>query len=326
MKTTALNIFLKKIKTNVSLENNNTFRINGKTKYFFIAKTINDIVWALSASKKLKIPFFILGGGSNVLFSEKIFNGLTIKIENSNFQVKEINLGFKISAGAGTKMADLVSESLKRGFTGLEWAIGLPGTLGGAIYGNAGAFQKSIGEMVKKVKVFDLKNQKIKILSKNDCRFGYRESIFKKNSNLIILESSLFFKKGNKKEIKKEMIKNLNHRKTHQPLNFPSAGSVFKNLEAKKFSFTEHLIFSKFPEFQKFKGKDLIPAGFLIEMAGLKGKKIGDAQISEKNANFIVNLGKAKSTDIKKLIVLIKKQIKKKFGVQIEEEIRYPQE
>jgi UDP-N-acetylmuramate dehydrogenase len=181
---------------------------------------------------------------------------------------------------------------------GLEWAVGIPGTVGGAIYGNASAFNKSIGENVSEVEVFDIRNKIIKIFKIKNCKFSYRESIFKNNKNLIILSVKLRPKKGNKEKIKQKMRTYLNHRIETQPLNFPSIGSIFKN-----------------------------PKGFfaaeLIEKCGLKGKKIGDVKISEKHANFIINLGKGKARDVVKLINIIKKKVRKKFGIILEEEIIY---
>jgi len=303
------------IKKNVSLKNHTTFKIGGRAKYFFVAKNKKDLVEAVITAKKFKLPFFILGGGSNLLVSDEGYKGLVIKMQNAKIKMQNENSKCKIICEAGTPLALLVSEATKNSFSGLEWAVGIPGTVGGAIFGNAGAFGKSMKNVVKEIEVFDLSNEKIKILKNRDCKFGYRDSIFKHaNSatlglrprgmrmrpceypNLIILSATLQFKKENKLEIEKRIKEYLNYRKENQPLNLPSAGSVFKN-----------------------------PAGFsaarLIEECGLKGKKIGGAKISEKHANFVVNLGEAKAKDVKKLINLAKKAVKKKFKVVLEEEI-----
>jgi UDP-N-acetylmuramate dehydrogenase len=287
---------LPNIKENVLLKNFTTFRIGGPAKYFLVAKKKEELIKAISLAKKLKIPFFIFGGGSNLLVADEGFKGLIIKIQNSKFKIQNS----KIVAEAGTILGQLVSASVKSGLTGLEWAIGIPGTVGGAIWGNAGAFGKSMADVTKTVTVFEIKNQKskIKILKNKDCKFGYRESIFRHKKNLIIFSAIIQLKKGKKSEIKKKIKKYLEYRKKTQPLNFPSAGSVFKN-----------------------------PPGFfaakLIEECGLKGKKIGGAKISEKHANFILNLGRAKAKDVLKLIKLIKEKVKKKFGIVLKEEICY---
>jgi UDP-N-acetylmuramate dehydrogenase len=239
-------------------------------------------------------------------------------MQNAKFKIQKENSKFKIVCGAGLPLMKLVLKCSKIGATGLENLAGIPGTLGGAIWGNAGAFGREIGDLVEKVKVLELKNSKLKIkeLKKKDCKFGYRESIFKKKKNWIILEAILRLKKGNKREIREKIKKILKLRREKQPLEFPSAGSVFKNVPVKDLP---KKIRKKF----KDKIKDgFLPVGFLIDIAGLKGYRIGGAKISEKHANFIVNLGKAKAKDVLELIKLIKRKIKRKFGIELKEEIQ----
>ena len=282
------------MKKNIILKNYTTFKIGGPAKHFFIAKTKENLIESINFAKKFKLSFFILGGGSNLLVSDKGFNSLVIKVQYSKFQI----LNSKIITEAGAPLASLVSEAAEKSLTGLEWAAGIPGTAGGAVYGNAGAFGKSIKNIVKQVEVFNVKEKKIKVLKNKDCKFNYRDSIFKKQKNLIILSIEIQLAKSNKKEIKNKIKKYLNIKKTQQPVNYFSAGSVFKN--TKDFSAAE-----------------------LIEKCNLKGKIIGKAKISEQHANFIVNLGGAKAKDVKKLINLIKKQVKNKFKINLEEEIQY---
>ncbi len=255
------------IKKNVSLKNYTTFRIGGPAKYFFVAKNKTELIEAIKTAKKLKLPFFILGGGSNVLVSDRGFKGLVIKF--------------------GQPLSSYVSK-------GLEWAVGIPGTIQGAVCGNAGAFKKSMKDVVASVEVFDTKTEKIEIFKNKGCKFNYRESIFRKKKNLIILSVKIKPKKNNTKKIKQY----LDYRKETQPLSFPSAGSVFKN--PRGFS-----------------------AGDLIERCGLKGKKVGNVKISEIHSNFIVNLGQGTAKDVMRLIKIIKNKVKKKFGVVLEEEIQY---
>jgi len=254
-----------KFRKNVPLKNYTTFKIGGPAKYFFEAKRKEELIEAIKLAKKLELPFFILGGGSNLLVSDKGFDGLVIKF--------------------GQPLSSYVSK-------GLEWAVGIPGTVQGAVYSNAGAFKKSMKDVVKEVEIFDTKTEKIKNFKSKDCKFGYRDSIFKKNKNLIILSIKIKSKKSNRKKIKQY----LDYRKKTQPLNFPSAGSIFKN-----------------------------PRGFfaadLIERCGLRGKRIGKVKISEKHANFIVNLRNGKAKDVKKLIKLAKQKVKSKFGIVLKEEI-----
>ncbi len=244
---------------NVSLKNYTTFKIGGRAKYFFEAENSKDIIKAVKEAKQRKIPIFVLGGGSKVLFKDNGFNGLVIKI-------------------AGVSLGQLVANSIKKGLTGLEWAIGIPGTIAGAVHGNSGAFGHSISESVKNVTVLDVNNLKIKKYDRKSCRFGYRESIFSahgesasggKHNNDIILAVELRLKKGSPKkslEIIKEYLKS---RQERIPALL-SAGSIFKNL---KFETLNKKIQKLIPQ-NKIKG-GMAPTAYLIEKCGLKGKKIG---------------------------------------------------
>ena len=300
------------VQRNILLKNYTTFKIGGKAKYFYIAKTKENLILAIITAKKLKLPFFVLGGGSNLLISDKGFKGLIIKIQNSKLKIQKENSKFKIYCEAGVPLAKLVFESSEVGVAGLEWATGIPGTIGGAIYGNAGwpSNKKNISSIVDFVDVLKIVDCKLQVVSytNKDCRFGYRDSIFKNNKNLIILGVHLKLKKGSKKSIKKEIVDIIKKRNGKIPAGF-SAGSVFKNLV---------------PEQSSVRGKlHPLSAGALVEKCGLKGKKIGNVKISEKHANFIVNLGNGRANDVKKLINLAKKSVKNKFGVTLEEEIQY---
>lgn len=258
---------------NVSLKNYTTFKIGGAAKYFFKAENPKDVIKAVKEAKRLKIPIFVLGGGSKVLFKDNGFKGLVIKI-------------------AGVSLGQLVANSIKKGLTGLEWAIGIPGTIAGAVHGNSGAFGHSVSEVVKNVTALDINNLKIKKYSQKNCRFGYRESIFKHNNEIIL---SVKLKKGNPKK-SLELIREYLARRRERIPALPSAGCVFKNPKP-------------------------LSAGYLIDQCGLKGKTIGGAKISEKQANFIINFNKGKTKDVVALIKLTKKQVKKKFGINLEEEI-----
>ncbi|KPJ71606.1 hypothetical protein AMJ50_01180 [Parcubacteria bacterium DG_74_3] len=282
------------IQKNVLLKNYTTFKIGGKTNYFYIAKSKKELIFAVKMAKKFRLSFFILGKGSKLLVSDEGFKGLVIKLEKVNCKLENE----KIYAEAGVSLNRLVKMATENNLTGLEWAAGIPGTVGGAIRGNAGAFGSSIKDIVEKVEVYDVRNDKVKILKNKDCQFGYRESTFKKNPHLIILSSQFHLKGGDKKKITEKIKENLNYRKQRQPLEFPSAGSVFKNPPGDS-------------------------AGELIEKCGLRGKQIGKIKISEKHANFIINLGNGRAGDVKKLIELIKKEVKKKFAIELEEEIQY---
>ena len=303
-------IALNGLKENIPLAKFTSFNIGGRAKYFFEGNNKREIIKAVSLAKQEDLPFFILGGGSNLLVDDKGYQGLVIKIQNSGLKIQKENSNFKVAAGAGTSLSLLVSNAAENGLSGLEWTVGIPGTLGGAIYGNAGAFGKSMKDVVKEVEVFDAKDLQVKIYSLEDCRFDYRESIFKKDKNLIILSAVLELKKGEKKEIENKMKRYLSERKKKQPMGFACAGSVFKNPSFAQTS-------------RRFMTDRELSAGELIERCGLKGRSIGGAKISEKHANFIINLGKAKFSDVRRLIDLIKKRVRSKFGIELEEELQY---
>ena len=317
---------------NVLLSRYTSFRIGGPAKYFFVAESSSQLKEAIKFAHKNNLKFFVLGGGSNLLVSDKGFDGLVIKIQNSKFKIqnepKQIvsqlygagNSRFKIIyTDAGVKLNDLVRFSAHNGLTGLEWATGIPGTAGGAIYGNAGAFSHSISELVKDVKVIDLGSRKELIYKNRDCRFVYRGSIFKKDRNLILISANLKFKKAKKEYIKRLMEKYLSQKRKNQPLEFYSAGCIFKNF----FIDNDFKKIKGIKEVERFKKCGFIPSAYLIEKCGLKGAKVGGAMISKKHSNFIINLGNAKAKDVIALINLIKKEVMKKFNIKLEEEIEY---
>ena len=303
------------INKNISLAPLTSFKIGGPAKYFLEAKNADEVVEGLKWAKKNKIKYFVLGGGSNILISDRGFNGLVIKLQITNYKL----LNNKLVVGVSLSLAKLVSVSIKEGLAGLEWAAGIPGTLGGAIYGNTGAMGHSISESVENIKV--LRNGALINLKNEDIKFAYRKSIFQKNKD-IILEIELKLQKGDKEEIKKLIKENLLKRSSNQP-HYPSAGCVFRNFSLRLTSLGLAKLSEKYPELDNFKKSGAVSAGWLVEKCGLKGKQIGQAQISEKHANFIVNLGGAKAEDVIALINLVKKTVKNKFNFDLKEEIQY---
>lgn len=301
----------KNIKFNEPLKNWTTYRIGGPARYFFIANSLEDLNKVLKIARQFKIKYFILGEGSNLLFSDQGFNGLVVKNKISKLEITKE----KIIVGAGVKFSYLALSSVKFGLAGLEWAVGIPGSVGGAIYQNAGAFGSDISKSIKSITV--LRDNKIKKLNKEQGAFVYRGSIFKTNKD-IILGTELKLKKGKIIESQKLLKQYSNARRLAQPIG-PSAGSVFKNPPFQKFS---KICLKTYPQLQKFKETGIIPAGWLIENSGLKGFKIGGAQISEKHANFIINQGRAKAKDVLALIKNIKKIVKRRFEIRLEEEIQ----
>lgn len=307
-----------KIQQNVSLKKYTTFKIGGLAKFFVEVKNTAELKESLIWAKANNSPVFILGGGSNLLVSDQGFNGLVIKINNIDLKINQ-NLAY---AGAGINLNKLVIESLKNNLIGLEKLAGIPGTLGGAIRGNAGAWGSQVGDFVKTVVCFDSQDLIVKKFNTTKCQFTYRSSLFKENKNLIIwfVELKLKVRTIQESSAAQQVIKeNLAKRKNTQP-DYPSAGCVFKNLKNKQLKdFVINNPHLEIPE--KFLENKAIPAAWLIEASSLKGQKSGGAQISEQHANFIVNINQATADDVLKLIALTKTHVYNKFKVQLQEEI-----
>ncbi len=274
------------IKCEEELTKYNTYRVNSVCHALVFPKTIKELKEVLSILKKYSIKYLILGNGSNVILPP-YYDGIVIKL--SNFSECNIK-GNEVVVGAGYMFNKLSSELSNMEYTGYEWAVGIPGTVGGCIYNNAGAYKMSMSDLLISVTV--LKNDEIIELSCNECNFGYRTSLFKEEKDYIILSCKLKLHKGNLDEIKSLISDRTKRRMETQPLNYPSCGSVFRN-------------------------PDNISAGKVIEEVGLKGYSIGGAKVSELHANFIINTGEATSEDIIKLINVIKDKVKNETDIDL---------
>ncbi len=281
-----------KIKKNESLAKHTSFKVGGKAKYFCEPSNINEILEALEFSKSKKIKYFVLGKGSNVIFPDKGFNGLIIRLKTDTISVE----GRTVFAYSGVPISKLLAFLASRGLSGLEFLAGIPGTLGGAVYMNAGQKEKSISSSL--LKVVAMKNTgKIITIGKESCKFGYRKSLFQ-NDKYIILGAFFMLKKRSPAKIKKEISSIIKEKTNKQPYDYPSAGSIFKNPKT-------------------------IPAWKLIEKLGFKGKSVGGAMVSKKHANFIINKKNAKGSDIKSLIKMIQKEALKKYKIKLIPEVNF---
>jgi len=282
-----------RVKQNEPLATHVYMRVGGPADLYYEAKNSKELEEAIRTAVQEELPFTVLGNGANVLVSDKGVRGLVIK--NNAEEIKLLPFGF-IEVGSGVESAKLISTARNNGLTGLERLIRVPGTIGGAIFMNAGdTFKKKfIGDLVVWVEIID-KEGSIKKLALAECEFGYRSSRFQKSGE-VILRVKLQLKQETKEKIE-IAARDILVRKMKQPTG-PSMGSTFKNP----------------PE---------TSAGELIEKAGLKGKQIGGAKVSEIHGNFIINTGNATASDVKALIDLIKKTVKDKFNIEMEEEIRY---
>ncbi len=306
-----------KIKKNYDLADLTTFRIGGKAQYFLSVKNTKELIEAANWAKIKKLSLSFLAGGSNILIANKMVRGLVIKISGEQYSIKK-NM---ISSWAGTGLTKLSRAASNHRLSGLEWALGVPGSLGGAVRGNAGAYGSDISGQVAEVEAFNIIESKLKKFDNLDCGFSYRHSIFKQNNNLIIINVKLKLSQGRSADITNLAERNFKKRLEKNPKE-PSAGSIFKNLEFKK------LIKQNSELAKELEAKGLVRGGkiavaYLIDQLGLKGKIRGGAKISEKHANFIVNTGTATAKDVVGLINLIKKKVKTQYKIKLEEEIQY---
>ncbi len=322
------NYLNKMFKPNISLKDISHYKIGGKAKYFFEAKNIDEIKQSVTRARDINERIFILGSGTNILINDDGFDGLIIK---PDLKIIEFN-DYSVRAGAGVLVDDLVNSLIEKSFSGLEWAAGLPGTVGGAVRGNAGAFGGEIKEAVSKVVSLDISAGSLKIVERSvaECAFNYRSSIFKNQSfgkpkeREIILEVIFNIKKGNLSEIREIAEKNINYRRDKHPLEYPSLGSSFKNISLSSIGNNKKLngdILKTFPI--KHDPFPVIPVAYLISECGLKGVSCGGAMISPKHPNFIVNTLDATAKDVINLIELAKNEVRRKFNFELEEEIEY---
>jgi len=307
-----------KIRKNIPLAPLTTFKIGGSAKFFIEVKTKSELKEAIAFAKKNKENIYIIGGGSNLLVNDSGVNGLVIKLSNNSVKISKNAL----SAGAGAKLADALKAAAEKGLAGLEWTAGIPrATIGGAVRGNAGAFGKSMDENVNNVEIYDLKKNKFIKLTRAECRFKYRESIFKEKEDYLIWEVKLELKKDLPEKIKNRIMDNLKLRKSTP--GFPSAGSVFKNLSLAEIKKANPELAEKLIQTGVVK-RGAVGAGLIIDKTlDLKGKTIGKAKISEEHGNFIVNTGGASADDVVTLISYIKQQARDNLGIELQEEIQY---
>lgn len=310
------------IKTYYSLAPLTTFKIGGPAKYYLETKDVSELQKVIKFCQKNNIKFKVIGGGSNFLVSDKGYDGLIIKYIDRNIDL--IDGVFKV--GSGVVLLNFINLSLEQGYAGQESLAGIPGTVGGAIYGNAGAYGLAIGDIIKSVKIID-EDGNIQILSREDCNFNYRKSIFS-IVKCIILDAEIILEKKDNKEEKEIAKNNIMVRIEKHPLEYPNSGSWFKNVNLtrdiqEKLSKTLSEVKGKEFDLTPFEKYMKIPAAWLIEKAGLKGYQIGGAQMSEKHANFLINKNQAQADDVVNLSNYVKKQIKEKYDIELEEEVQY---
>ena len=289
-----LNIEQSQIKYNEPMKKHTTFKVGGNADIFITIKKEEELKEVCKFAKETKTPIIIIGNGSNILVTDKGIRGIVAKIDIKKTEIKE-EKDIIVTLGAGNKVAETAYKLQKEGITGFEELAGIPGTIGGAIRMNAGAYGKEMKDIVIDAKILN-EEGKIETLKNEELKFEYRNSIISQK-NIIVLETRLKLKKGESQEIKSKMDEYAKSRKEKQPIEYPSAGSTFK------------------------RGKDFITAK-LIDEAGLKGYQIGGAQVSEKHAGFIINKENATADDVLKLTQIIKEKVYEKYGKKIELEVK----
>ena len=290
--TTLFSKFRSVLKENVPLSSYSTMRVGGPASYAAFPKNGNELSALIAEARENKIRYIIVGNASNIIFSDRGFDGLVIFTTAMRSVQWE---GNSVIAGCGASLTGLSSAATKKGLSGLEFAFGIPGTVGGAVYMNAGAYGSQISAVLTESTY--LQGADILQRTAEEHLFGYRTSIYRSTDD-IILSAKFTLTPKNSEEIALLAEKNMESRKSKQPLEYPNAGSVFKRPEG------------AFP-------------GALIEQAGLKGFRIGGAEISEKHANFIINRGGATAEDILQLTEAVQKEVYRKFGILMETEIIY---
>ncbi len=327
---TDLRKLLSGIKENEPLAKFTFFRIGGPAKYFFIAKTSEDLVKAVEAAKVAGIQYAIMGGGCNTLVSDNGFDGLVIRVANTKWSIE----GTTLSAEAGTVMVLLAQETAKAGFTGFEFAAAVPGTVGGAVRGNAGAYGTEVKDALIRARVWD--GSKERWMTAKECAFGYRESIFKRDidpstghGSFVIMGAEFALKKGDAGAAQARVRELLTKKAATQALESPSAGCIFKNVELvsgklelkdPKQGEPSDLLKNEMPK--EFIEQGRISTGWMIEALDLKGKTMGGAAVSMKHGNYIINTGNARAEHILMLMSFLKQQVRDKFGIQLQEEIQ----
>lgn len=302
------------IQTQVNLAKHTYFKLGGPADYFVEAKTKTELIEAVRYALEHKLPYLVLGGGSNILVGDQGFRGLVIKNRTSEVKIKGFAGGVEkgkldlkeaiVQADSGVTANYLIRYTLDEGLSGLEDMLGLPGTVGGAVYNNSHHLDKLWGDHIVEVEVLDLEG-KIKKYTQKECQFAYDYSIFH-NTKETILSASFQLKRGDKTKLWEVATAAVKRRSTTQPLGLPSSGCMFKNI-----SLADRMRL----------GVPTQSAGYLIDKAGLKGLSVGGAKVSDVHANFIVNDGTAKASDVNELVTLVKSKVKEKFGVDLVEEV-----
>lgn len=307
------------IRENIALKDFTVFKIGGPARFFAVVSSQEELQKALQFAREKSIPFFIAGAGSNMLVSDRGWPGIFIRNEARNISIDDT----RVCAESGAMMAAVAAVASRAGLSGFEWGVGIPGTVGGSVRGNAGCFGREIKDVLAEVLIFDINKAISFKLQATSGGFGYRDSVFKKNPQWIVCSAVFSLKHGNPEVILETMRIFSEERFRSQDIGAKCAGCIFKNISWNRKDIRKEELIKRFPLFLPFISRPGISAGFLVDEAGLKGRRIGGAVISRKHANFIINEGSATAEDVVMLIALVKEHVHRKFGILLEEEIQY---
>lgn len=297
------------LERNAPLAKYSTYRIGGPASFLLLATQVQEVIDALAIVRRHHVPFAILGGGSNVLIADVGFPGLVIVMRLSKLAFS----GDQVSAEAGVKLSVLLVMAATHGLGGLDFLAGIPGTVGGAVYGNAGSRSMAIGDRITEVAVLDTGGT-VKRLTPQDCAFSYRTSRFK-TAKEVILSTTLRLPADDPGKLQDAIAAKVRWKNAHQPTHDQSAGCVFQNVSVPDPAAIP-------AELRAFITDGQLSAWRVVATAGLQGKQLGGAQVSPVHANFIVNAGNATAEDIIILISYVKQHIRDRFGIQLREEIQ----
>lgn len=298
------------VKLNEPMAKHTTFRIGGPADFFVSAETKDTLVGLLQFLDGEGVPYLIIGGGSNMLVRDDGFRGVVVRMTNHELRMT----GTLIVADAGCVTAEVAQASIQAGLSGFEWGVGVPGTIGGAVRGNAGAMGGDMKDVVESVEAYQ--DGEVVRMPNVECRFGYRDSICKRGEG-VVLGVRLALQKGEVKESLRQALAHLKQRGNTQPQG-QSIGCIFKNYELGIMNYELRNV--EIPD--EFLKKGNISAGWLIDKAGMSGAKVGDAEVSTKHCNFMLNRGHATARDVLSLIDTVKQKVYDRFGIELEEEIQ----
>ena len=306
-----------KVQEKVLLKPYTNYKIGGYASYFVDAKTEQDVLQAFEWARENNQPVFVLGSGTNIIVSDNGYQGLVLRNNVNSYSVE----GQRITAFAGVEFQTIVDKASEQGLLGLEWAGGLPGSVGGAVHGNVGAFGGEIKDVLVSVRARTPEGE-VKEMFAAECEMAYRESIFKKQNGWVVISAVFELQGGHSPEELKAKVEELREwRRTKHPIEYGNCGSVFKRIPVTDL---DEKLFTQHPDMSRAIREEKIAIAYFIDQCGLKKRRIGGVEVSDKHPNFLVNItGDARAEDVVILVGVVKHRVLEQFGVFLEEEIEY---